>query len=67
MERSKLWDEEIKKQLGKIKHNTIQTRLDLLSPGGNIKDDKNNTIFSPNDPPDIPSNFSPDFLPDFSF
>ena len=47
MERSKLWDEEIKKQLGKIKHNTIQTRLDLLRPGGNIKDDKNNAIFPP--------------------
>ena len=70
MEGNKLSDEEIKKkQLGKIKDNEIQTRLNLLRCGGNIKDDNNsnnnnnNNNFPPNNPPDIP----PGFLPDFSF
>ena len=61
IEGRKLLDEEIKKQLGKIKDNKIQTRLDLLRRSGNIKDDKNKSNFPPNNPPDIPPGFPSDF------
>ena len=69
-EGNKLSDKEIKKQLGKIKDNEIQTRLDLLRRGGNTKDDNNNNKnnnkdnnnnFPSNNPPDIPPGFPPNF------
>ena len=57
----------MKKQLGKIKDNEIQTRLDLLRRRGNITNDNNNNNNNNNNnfplytQPSIPSDFPPDF------